>query len=335
MSNQTQHYDLDEYIVSALFSRDGHRVALALGDGTVALIDCQDLDAEIKRVRAHKSSCLSLAQDGSSDFLTGGDDGCIKRIKADGTVEMVAELGRSWIERVISHPESGVIACGAGRDVVIMNSAGEEIARHTHESTVADLTFSPAVPVLASAHYNAVTLIPLEPGSMENARLEWSGSHTLITWSPDSKTIVTAMQESALHVLNLDQEFHFGMQGYPSKVTSMGWINAPDLHLVTSGATGVVAWPWTGPEGPQQGEPKVFHDTEEVLVMQVACSPIDDRIAAGFEDGVVVMISAEQGFSNIIHASDDMEITALAWSDDGTGLIIGDENGTACVMLDL
>ena len=65
--------------------------------------------------------------------------------------------------------------------------------------------------------------------------LEWKGSHLDVTFSPDGRFLVTAMQEPTLHGWRLADGKHMRMSGYAAKVQSMSW-SADGKWLATSGA---------------------------------------------------------------------------------------------------
>src|SRR3954451_21925218 len=85
--------DLGAFVVAARFSRDGQTVGFALGDGTLRLARLSDL-SEWASVPVHDGAILDTAPDATGDgFITGGDDGAVKRIAADGTVSDIASFG--------------------------------------------------------------------------------------------------------------------------------------------------------------------------------------------------------------------------------------------------
>ena len=53
---------------------------------------------------------------------------------------------------------------------------------------------------------------------MEIQKLIWK--HGAVTFSPDGKYVVTAMQENALHGWRIRDKADLAMTGYPAKVTS-------------------------------------------------------------------------------------------------------------------
>src|SRR4029079_14333647 len=91
----------------------------------------------------------------------------------------------------------GVIAWSAGKQAFMKTAKGEERA-HEMPSSVGGIAFAPKGLRLAVAHYNGASLwFPNAAAKPEV--LEWKGSHVDVTFSPDGRFLVTAMQESSLH----------------------------------------------------------------------------------------------------------------------------------------
>ena len=106
----------DAPVAACAFSKDGSIAAFALGDGRVRL-----LPADLKETAAaaaepvHKGVVLSLIADPAGDgFVSGGDDGRLLRIAADGTASEIANQKGKWFEHVVAHRATGAIAASAG-----------------------------------------------------------------------------------------------------------------------------------------------------------------------------------------------------------------------------
>ena len=93
--------ELEAFVVAARFSRDGRHVGFALGDGTVRR--CPDpAQRRLEHCgRSHDGAILDFATDPAGDgFISGGDDGKLNRIAADGSVSNVGSFGMKWVEHV-------------------------------------------------------------------------------------------------------------------------------------------------------------------------------------------------------------------------------------------
>ncbi len=70
----------------------------------------------------------------------------------------------------------------------------------------------------------------------------------------------------------------------------------------------------------------------EPRVEVVACHPKQDIVAAGYGDGMVLLVRIEDGAEILAKKPGDAPVTALAWSADGLLLAWGAEDGTAGVV---
>ena len=70
----------------------------------------------------------------------------------------------------------------------------------------------------------------------------------------------------------------------------------------------------------------------EHRVEVVACHPKQDFVAAGYADGLVLIVRIEDGAEILAKKPGDAPVTALAWSADGMLLAFGTESGEAGVI---
>ncbi|MBS0639319.1 MAG: WD40 repeat domain-containing protein [Proteobacteria bacterium] len=326
--------DLGAFVVAARFSRDGQTVAFALGDGTVWLAKPADLSAWAD-VAAHDGAILDAAPDAIGDgFITGGDDGAVKRISAGGEVTDIASFGAmKWVEHVATFPidrKRGLITASAGKLVKLFDETGKELKSFTHPSTVTGLAFDGKGKRIGASHYNGVTLWFVAAKTDTPRKLEWKGSHTTVIIHPEGEAVVTAMQENALHGWKLPDGQHMRMSGYPSKTQSLSF-SRNGKWLATSGADAMVMWPFFG-GGPMGKAPLELAGGDGIICQQVACHPKQDIVAGGFADGLVVVADIESSRILPVAPPDHGPVTALAWSPDGTHLAIGTETGFAAVV---
>lgn len=329
-----EHRALDAFVVAARFSRDGRTLAFALGDGTARLVPMAEPASDWRSVSVHDGAALSLAQDiNPSGFLSGGDDGKLRRISGDGEATDIASFGMKWVEQLASHAldkGKGLIAAGVGKVVHLFDESGKKLKEWTHPSTVTGLTFDAKGKRVAASHYNGVTLWFVAAKTDTPRRLEWKGSHIALAFHPEGEAVVTAMQENALHGWKLPDGQHMRMSGYPTKTTSLSF-SIGGKWLASSGSDAMVLWPFFG-GGPMAKAPIELAGGDGINCTQVACNPKDELVAGGFEDGLVVL--ADIGSSRILPVAPPGHgpVTTLAWSADGTQLAIGTENGFAAVV---
>jgi WD40 repeat protein len=328
------HRDLDAFVVAARFSRDGRTLAFALGDGSVRLVPVTNPSADWPSIQVHDGAVLSFAPDTSpGGFISGGDDGKLRRIAADGTVADIANFGMKWVEQLATHSldkGKGLIAAGVGKVVHLFDEAGTKLKEWTHPSTVTGLTFDARGKRVATSHYNGATLWFVAAKTDSPRRLEWKGSHIALAFHPEGEAVVTAMQENALHGWRLPDGQHMRMSGYPSKTTSMSFSKG-GKWLASSGSDAMVLWPFFG-GGPMGKAPIELAGGDGITCTQVACNPKDEVVAGGFEDGLVVVVDIASARILPVAPPGHGPVTTLAWSADGTRLAIGTENGFAAVV---
>ena len=289
----------------------------------------------MRRVPVHEGAtlCLALDIDGHG-FVSGGDDGRLVRIAVDGAVSELMNVPNRQVD-VLAISRSGRFrAAAVGREVRLLDSQGVVRARAVdHPSTIAGLAFHPKGKRLAVAHYGGVTLWWTATLGQSAKRLEWRGSHIGVSWSPDGSHVMTATQECELHGWQVADGADLSMRGYVTKVRSMGW-QAKPLVLVTAGADCVVAWSFAG-AGPRGKPPLEIGQSVGRLVTQVAVHPIRKLVAAGFDDGQVVLceLSPDAESRTIrLRSFGSGQISALAWSPDGIRLAAGTDHGVLCVF---
>lgn len=313
----------DAYVTSALFDRAG-RALFALGDGTVRFEDGAS-------VQAHDGAALCACLHPSGEgLITGGDDGRLVWSKPDGATELAKIPGR-WIESVAASAESKLVAFAAGKDLHVRDLADPAFARtFIHEKSISDLAFDPKGRRLAAASYGGAWLWYARIADQKPTVLKWAGSHLACVFSPDGKFLISAMQDNQLHGWRVADEKNMRMGGYPAKVRSLSFLSKGNL-MATSGANGVVVWPFAGSTGPMGKQAAEVGYDEAAISTRVAGQPGGNWVAWGLDDGRVKACDlVGQSIVNI-KAEKGAAITALALTPDAKRVAWGDEDGNAGV----
>ena len=314
-------FTFDSYVSEILF--DGGQAAFALGDGRVCW---QDGAA----ATAHDGAILIAAAHPSGEgVLSGGDDGRLVWSRGSES-QPIAEVAGGWIDALAASPASGLIAFAAGRDVHMRDAADAAFQRRfSQQASAAALAFDPKGRRLAVATYGGVALWWARIADQQPAMMRWAGSHVAAAFSPDGRFLVSSMQENAVHGWRLADGRDMRMGGYPAKVKSLAFV---DNWLATSGANGVVLWPFTGADGPMGKQAAEIGFDDAALVARVAGS--GRTLAAGLDDGRVWACDLASQSLRQVRAEKGPPITALAVA--GDRLAWGDEAGGAGVeTLDL
>ena len=321
----------DAYVVSATIDDTG-TAAFGMGDGTIRL-NSRATPLSWLNAEAHDGALLALATDPSgTGFVSGGDDGTVMRTQADGSVLKLASFGSKWVEQiaVFGDPKAKLIACGVGKKLVLLNGKGAELKTVEHPSTVTGIAFDSKGKRVAASHYNGASLWYVASKTDNPRVLEWKGSHIGIAFSPDGDHVVTSMQENSLHGWRLSDGQHMRMSGYPSKTASLCFTRT-GKWLASSGAESIVLWPFFG-GGPMGKSPTELAGGDDVLCSALASHPVQDAVAAGFSDGLVVMADINSARILPIAGTGRGMVTAMAWSPTGTHLAFGTETGFCAVV---
>jgi len=284
-------------------------------------------DGAESRVAVHAGGILSCVSDGAR-VVTGGDDGKVVATKQKGESETLAtDAKHRWIDRVAAGPD-GAIAWSAGKQVFVRMAKGE-VKPLDLPSTAGGLAFAPKGLRLAIAHYGGASLW------FPNARaapqtLAWKGSHRDVLFSPDGQFLITAMQEPMLHGWRLMDGKDMRMSGYSGKVGAMAF-TAGGKWLATSGSEQLILWPFATKDGPMGKQPRMVAPYEK-RVVALACHPKQEIVAAGFEDGLVLLARIEDGAEILAKRPGAAPVTALAWNFDGAKLAFGTEAGEAGIV---
>ncbi|WP_312222400.1 WD40 repeat domain-containing protein [Rhizobium rhizoryzae] len=320
-------FDIEGHVIATHFLGDTPFFATAAGE-------LRRLDEGEKVTPLHAGMLTCIKDPFSASLLTGGEDGKVMRVAADGSSKLIAEASRKWITVVAGGPQGAVgYAYGKASIIVLPDGSTKEFGE---ERTVEALAFASKGLRIAAARYNGVSLHWVNTNTPPTD-LEWKGAHTGVTFSPDGRFLVTTMQENALHGWKLDgkpgEPRHMRMTGYPSKVKSYSW-SPKGKWLATSGAPAAIVWPFSAKDGPMGKAPLELGTRANIMVTCVAFHPAEEVLAIGYIDGMVLGVRVGDGKEALLRRPGNGAITAMSWSANGKLLAFGSEAGD-CGIIDI
>jgi WD40 repeat protein len=331
-------------VVAAVWDAAGQYAGFALGDGTLALAAgtwdggprlkprehggvefTQALapPAPLRRFSVHDGTCLALAASCAGGFLSGGDDGRLVHLAADGASEVLVDTGGEWIDLVTTRSAGGY-AYATGRRVHLSGTKPDVL---TLPGSATALAFDTDGAQLAISHHGGVTLWSAD--THEHCRLTWPGYHRTVAWSPDSRYLVSGMEENALHGWRLSDVGDIEMGGYPGQPRSLSF-SADGRFLATSGGLRAVCWRFDPPG--RDGQPQECGMAGKTPVSQVACHPAHPLIAVGYHNGAVLLCQPGSNDALFIRNPGRGPVSAIAWSPDGERLALGTEEGELALV---
>ena len=297
----------------------------AMADGTVHW-----LEGGHRVVQVHNGLLAVAREPMGGALITGGEDGRVCRVDAEGNVRELALMARKWMTTVAAGPQ-GAVAFASGRTAWVRLSDGA-MREFQHERSVEGLAFAPKGLRIAVARYNGVTL-HWAAGRAKPVELEWKGAHIGVVFSPDGRFVVTTMQENALHGWRIEDGRHMRMSGYPAKVKGWSW-SAKGKWLATTGAPAAIVWPFAGKDGPMGKAPLELGLRNDQMVTAVACHPGEEVAAIGYSDGMVLAVRFADQKEVLLRRPGKGGVTSLAWDTEGRRIAFGSEAGD-CGVIDI
>jgi len=333
--NLTKHWaaQLEDYVIDLAWSPDGSLLAAASGSGPVSIFQLQG-GARAHHLPAHEDGTNAIAwKPGSATLATGGQDGCVKLWDCvAGQHTATAELGGDWVDHLAWQPpakdRAPTLAASAGRKLTFLNA--DATVRHAFKpapKTLSAIAWEPTGGCLAAAYFGGVCLWDADDFIAQKEFHYTNGIHALV-WSPDSRWLVSGNQDPSVHLWLPEKDDEFHMSGYEGKVKHLTF-DSSSTWLATSGGNDVCVWDCRG-TGPEGREPMMLpHDSP---VCAVAFRREGSLLAAGSEDGVMMLWSPDR--KQPLRATVRMPSAAsrLAWSPDGRFLAVGSAKGVVYVL---
>lgn len=317
-----------EHINVIRWSHDDLFIAVAFADGSLSVFDSETGHCRWRR-EAHGLATSALEWSPDAHFIaSGGQRGGLRVWDGIGG-ELILELesGSGWVEH-LSWAPSGLLACASGKVITLWSGDGNLVQTlDPSPSTVTGLRWL-SDGRLCSSSYGMVNLWAVTQSAPENF-FPWKDSLLGVAISPDERFIAAACQDSAVHLWYAATGEGLHMGGYPSKIKSMDW-SQDSKYLATASGQMVVVWNCDG-EGPAGREPKVI-PVHQKAVSTISFDHSSHRLASAGQDGLVLVydIARDDPVAGLFNED---PVTALAWSNSGQRIAVGDDQGCLQVCL--
>jgi WD40 repeat protein len=305
-------------------------LAAACGDGTLHLIRPGMLAPLAVPVSQNALLGLIATPHG---FATAAENGDIHLTTDGGEPALLHASKYAFLEHLAYSPKTKQVLAATGRKITAVNAVNgkAEVLPHQLPSTIAGLAVSPIGPRVAASHYGGATVLALDNPKNPPRTLPWKGSKLALTYAPDGKWLISAMQENAIHLWRLADGMDLQMRGYPGKIDQFSWSH-DGTQLATNGGSGVPLWSFADKlKGPAGTQAKVLADSSApgILVTAVAMHPKGPFCAIGYTDGLTLLANLADDKAILLHApaTHGAAISQLAWSPTGLHLAAATPTG--------
>jgi WD40 repeat protein len=316
----------DDYIADCAWSPDGKSLALAGGEGKVALARIGE-PFSLEVIGEHLLGTLAVAwQPRAQRFATAGQDGAVALWDAAGAAQI-----RRWKPAIAApqslawSPDGEILAIAAGKVVSLWTPDGEN--RHSFApaaSTAVSLAFDRPGTDLGVALNGGITVHRIEKSRYETRRYKWPAACLTVNFSGNGRFLASGLADGSLHFWNRSTGKDSQMRGYDGKVQLVGFSDN-SRYLASSAGNEVVLWDFSG-RGPEGTKPIVLGGHTE-RVDSFAWQPGGEHLVTGGRDWRLALWRPNKATQPVDVQMVDSEISVVRWSPDGKRVAVGEKQG--------
>jgi len=317
---------LDDYVVDLAWSPDGRQLALAGGEGKVALADV-DGKFSVATLGEHLLGTLALAwQPHAKRFATAGQDGTVALWDAaEARQHQRWKPGVGATQALAWSPVGDVLATATGKSVTLWSAEGDKIhAFAPAASTAVALAFDRPGTDLGVALNGELAVHRIEKSRHETRRYKWPAACLTVNFSGNGRFLASGMADGTLHFWNRSSGKDSQMRGYDGRVQLVAWSDN-SKYLASCTGNEMVLWDFTG-KGPEGSKPVVLSghtDRVDAFAWQTG----GEHLLSGGRDWRLVLWRPGRAREPIDVQMADGEISAMRWSPDGKRVAIGEKQG--------
>ncbi len=317
---------IDDFPVALAWMPDGK--ALIVGGGEGGLHRVQVQDGGVQKLGEHAPGLLQLAFAPKSTLLaSSGQDGSVRLWSEEGDtlIPRIVHRGKAWPAGLSWRADGQALAFGAGKDVVVFDSAGKLQRELTgHGVPLSHLCWRGRNEIIAAGN-GALFVDHVDTGAVEQFLLE--GTPLTLALAPDLKVAANGLADGTINFRYINSRKRSRMSGYEGKVDQTAW-NASSRYLATasSGASSIVVWDFSG-KGPEGSDPLQLNAHEERIETLAWQDSGPLLVSAGRDWRVVLWRPGPKSREALDIQLLDGPAGTACWSPDGTRLAVAQVSG--------
>jgi WD40 repeat protein len=317
----------DDYVAALSWSTDGRAVAIAGGEGKVALARTEGGALRLDVVGEHLLGALAVAwRPNGGGFASSGQDGTVVLWDGDsGKAVKRWKPAPTPTQALAWSPGGELLATAAGRNVTLWSTEGEKVhAFAPANATAVALAFDRPGTDLGVALNGEIAVHRIEKNRYETRRYKWPAACLTVNFSGNGRFLASGMADGTLHFWNRSTGKDSQMRGYEGKLELVGWSDN-SRHLASCAGNELVLWDFGG-KGPEGTKPIVLNGHTE-RVDSFAWQPGGEHLASAGRDWRVVLWRPLKSRQAIDVQLLDSEASVVRWSPDGKFLLAGEKKG--------
>jgi WD40 repeat protein len=317
---------LDDYVADLAWSPTGESIAVAGGEGKVALarVAAQTLGLDV--IGEHLLGTLALAwQPRGRMFATSGQDSSISLWDDAGKSVKRWRPAPTPTQALAFSPTGEILSSAAGKVVTLWTPAGEKIHAFAPAASAAvALAFDKPGTDLGVALNGELAVHRIDKTRYETRRYKWSAACLTVNFSGNGRFLASGMADGSLHFWNRSTGKDSQMRGYEGRVERVAWSDN-SRYLASCTGNEIVLWDFTG-RGPEGTKPIVLKGHTE-RVDTFAWQTGGEHFVSGGRDWRLTLWRPGKTPQPIDVQMLDSEISATRWSPDGKRLAVGEKKG--------
>jgi WD40 repeat protein len=317
----------DDYVADCAWSPDGAQLAIAGGEGKVALLDATAEAAAPAVIGQHLLGTLAIAwQPRAARFASAGQDGSVALWDASTARELTRWKPGVGAPQALQYSPSGeLLAIAAGKTVSLWSPEGEKVhAFPAAASTAVALAFDKPGTDIGVALNGEIAVHRVEKSRYETRRYKWPAPCLTVNFSGNGRFLASGMADGSLHFWNRSTGKDSQMRGYDGRVQLVGWSDN-SRYLASSAGNEVVLWDFSG-RGPEGTKPIVLSGHTD-RIDTLGWQPGGEHLVSGGRDWRLALWRPGKAREPIDVQMVDSDVTAVRWSPDGKHLAVGEKQG--------